>query len=254
MTAATVLDLKKLHGLIVEAKDILARGGGKITFRKIDLSKIMVVTSLDASFAKEEGLKSQSGFCSMICSSDVITGPTICNLVEYQSVRISRVVKSTMAAESAALSTALDRQLYLRLLVESMLHGEPETNEDWRHQLKIPGVLVTDARSLFDHINKTGSLPTERQTLIDLLVARDLVEANAVKVCWVPTTHQLADVFTKMMKPPPVMEKFLRTGFYSLVQTDLEGQGEEHRAALRQAQRQRRKERDKSKKDLKPTE
>ena len=125
-----------------------------------------------------------------------------------------------------------------------MLHGEPETNEDWRHQLKIPGVLVTDARSLFDHIKKTGSLPTERQTLIDLLVARDLVEANAVKVCWVPKTHQLADVFSKLMKPPPVMEKFLKTGFYSLLQTDIEGQGEEHRAALRQAQRQRRKERE----------
>ena len=61
---------------------------------------------------------------------------------------------------------------------------------------------------------------------------------------------KLADVFTKLMKPPPVMEKFLRTGFYCLVQTDIEGQGEEHRAALRQAQRQRRNERDKAKKDF----
>ena len=93
-------------------------------------------------------------------------------------------------------------------------------------------------------------MPTERQTLIDLLVAKDLVEAGAIKVCWVPTTHQLADVFTKIMKPPPVMSAFLRTGRYSLVQTEEESRGEDHRAALRQAQRQRRKDRVKAIKSL----
>ena len=79
------------------------------------------------------------------------------------------------------MSAALDRQLYLRLLLESLLHGEPEIQGDWRHRLTVPGFLVTDARSLYDHMHKTGSVPTERQTLIDLLIAKDLVEAGAVK-------------------------------------------------------------------------
>ena len=188
----------------------------------------------------------------MMCSSEVLKTHTQCNLVEYQSTRINRVVKSTMAAESASLSTALDRQLYLRLLVETYLYGETEANDEWRYKLRVPGILVTDARSLFDHINKTGSLPTERQTLIDLLVAKDLVEAGAIKVCWVPTTHQLADIFTKLMKPPPVMQAFLKTGRYSLAQTEEESLGESHRANLRQAQRQRRKERTKALKATAP--
>ena len=156
-------------------------------------------------------MKSQAGFISMLCSDEVLKGPTKCNIVEYLSTRISRVVKSTMAAESASLSTALDRQVYLRLLVEAYIHGEPPMSDDWKYNLKVPGILVTDARSLYDHINKTGSLPSERQTLIDLLVAKDLVEPQAVKVCWVPTT-QLADIFTKLMKPPAVAETFLKTG------------------------------------------
>ena len=231
---------------MVEARNIIASGSGVITFYPIELEKMVVVTSLDASFAKEEGMKSQSGFISMVCSDQVLKGPTKCNIVEYQSARISRVVKSTMAAESAALSIALDRQLYLRLLLESYLYGEPPTHEEWRYRLKVPGILVTDARSLYDHINKTGSLPSERQTLIDLLVAKDLVEANAVKVCWVPTTHQLADMFTKIMKLPSIAESFLKTGQYSLVQTISESQTEDHRASLRQAQRQRRKDREKA--------
>ena len=72
VTTATVGDQKKLHGLVVEAKNIIQEGGGKIRFYKIDMDKLAVVTSLDASFAKEEGLKSQAGFCSMLCSLDVL--------------------------------------------------------------------------------------------------------------------------------------------------------------------------------------
>ena len=95
-----------------------------------------------------------------------------------------------MAAESASLTLAFDRQSYLRLVLESMLYGEPEMGPEWKHQLKIPGVLLTDARSLYDHNNKTGSLPSERQTLVDLLIAPDLTEAKTIIVRWVPTTHQ----------------------------------------------------------------
>ena len=76
-----------------------------------------------------------------------------------------------MATVSPSLSTAVYRHVYIRLLLESMLFGEPENLKDWRYRLKIPGVMVTDAKSLFDHLRTTGSIPKERQTLIDLLVA-----------------------------------------------------------------------------------
>jgi len=249
LNQATMDDWNKLYLLQKEAKELVEQGKARIVFRKLDLDKLIVVTSLDASFAKEEGMKSQCGFISVITESDIVKEPTLCNIVEYTSTRISRVVKSTMAAESAGLSLALDRQLYLRLLVEAILHGEPEMGPEWRHELKIPGILVTDARSLYDHINKTGSLPSERQTLIDLLIARDLTEAKTITVRWVPTTHQLADIFTKMMKSTPISSKLLERQLYCLIGTDEEQIEEERRANLRKGQRDRRKERIKTVKE-----
>ena len=48
-------------------------------------------------------------------------------------------------------------------------------------------------------MNKTGSVPNdENHTLIDLLVPRDLTEAGAMKVRWIPTAHMLAAQLTKI--------------------------------------------------------
>ena len=63
----------------------------------------------------------------------------------------------------------------------SLMYGEPCFADDWRKELKIPGTLVTDARSLYDHLHKTGSIPKERQFLLELLAARELVEDGIYK-------------------------------------------------------------------------
>ena len=77
--------------------------------------------------------------------------------------------------------------------------------------------------------------------MIDLLVAKDLIEHGTVQIRWVPTGHMLADMLTKAMTPPAVAETFLRDGLYSLVQTEEAQQREAYRLALRQGQRARRK-------------
>ena len=105
---------------------------------------------------------------------------------------------------------------------------------------------MTDAKSLHDHLHKTGSVPSERQTLIDLLIARDLQEAAAITVKWVPTTYQLADILTKAMPVPPILALLLEQGLCALVQTEEDAVVEAHRAELRHNQRQRRKARSKA--------
>ena len=113
----------------------------------------------------------------VLTDAKVVSQPVIGTLVEYEISTIRRVVRSTMVAESDALSKSLDRQLYLRLMVESLLYGQPELRyTDWRVHLRVPGILVTDANSLYDNMQKGASLPAERQTLLDVLVAKDLVE------------------------------------------------------------------------------
>ena len=55
--------------------------------------------------------------------------------------------------------------------------------------------------------------------MIDLLVAGDLIESGALKLCWVPTTHMLAEVLTKAMKPSEIYVKFRDGQPFSLVRT-----------------------------------
>ena len=121
---------------------------------------------------------------------------------------------------------------------------------DWRTHLEIPGIVLTDAKSLFDHLGKSGSVPTERQTLIDLLVARDLQENGAVKIHWLPNTHMIADVLTKATPVNDVYRKFRDLGLYSLVPTVQQVDDERHRLTLRQGQRQRAKLRKQSEQDV----
>ena len=129
--------------------------------------------------------------------------------------------------------------------MECIPHGEPSL-EGWRHQLKIPGTFVTDSKSLFDHLTKTGSVPTARQTLIDLLVARDLHENDRVSIKWLPNKHMIADVLTKAVVPNEVYAKLIQHGSYSLVPTEAQQEEELHRQRLRQGQRQRAKARRKA--------
>ena len=106
------------------------RKDGKARIRLLgmpSLEQLHVITVCDASFAKEVGMKSQGGFFNLITSGAIMSGPAFVSNVEFSSNTINRVVRSTMAAESASLSTALDRQLFLRLLIESMIYGEPKS-------------------------------------------------------------------------------------------------------------------------------
>ena len=94
----------------------------------------------------------------------------------------------------------------------------------------VPGVLVTNAKGLYDHLHKTGSIPSERQTLNDLLIAKDLQEAAAVIIRRVPTSYQLADILTKAMSIPPALALLLDEGLCSLVQATEDAVAEAHRA------------------------
>jgi hypothetical protein len=156
-------------------------------------------------------------------------------------------VKSSLAAESASLSMAVDKHLYARVLLQALMHGEDKIGADWRKDLIIPGYVVTDARALFDHITTTGSLPAERATMMDLLSAKELIEQALIVMRWVPTQHQYADHLTKTMACD-LNRQYLEQGTVCLIQTSADAEKEQHKAALRKAQRERRKERSKESK------
>ena len=164
------------------------------------------------------------------------------SVVDFTTNKSTRVVRSSMAAEACAMALAADRHLYARLLLQMLLSGVQHVEARWREKLSIPGFITTEAKSLFDHMTTTGQVPKERQTLLDLLVCKDLIETKVVVMKWVPTYKQYADFLTKRMAAP-LWEEFVRTGRISLRETAEEAVEEERRRGIRRAQRHRRKER-----------
>ena len=84
-----------------------------------------------------------------------------------------------MAAESNSMSVAIDRHLHVKPLVDLMWNGPKEIGPDWRDKLTFGGALLTDAKSIYDHVWSTSQIPTERQTMLDLLVCKDMLQKKA---------------------------------------------------------------------------
>ena len=112
-TVADVKDLNKLEIKVKAAKPILM-------FRRVRLVNPLVLTVFNVSFAKEGKRRIRGGSITTVTTCGVKNETAVRIMVESNDTVIHRTVGRTWAAESAALATALDRQLHGRLLLESI--------------------------------------------------------------------------------------------------------------------------------------
>lgn len=248
VTRATYEDWKKATQVLREMKESAKQGQARIQYRPIEGDPVFA-TYFDAALGKKSELKGQQGEIHFLTSSAASSRKTTANVVEYHSNKISRVVKSSMAAEGCSMTSAADKQLYGRLLLQALWYGDVTWESSWRKSLKVPGILVTDAKSLFDHCTKTGHMASERQTALDILQVKELIQGETIVLKWTPTFRQLADGLTKEMEQNLIRE-WKREGGICLVCTDEDLKIEAHRSAIRKAQRERRAARMKSQRSL----
>ena len=166
----------------------------------------------DASFMQQLNEGSQFGYCIMMAPVTLYDGPTVTHLLDWNSAKIHRKVRSTLAAEAAGASRAYDRACFARCVIYEIECGK---DCHWTEMCRaVPFCLGTDCKSLYDVCTKLGSIPDERRVALDLLDVKEGVEELGDQVRWVPTDHMLADAFTKSM-PPDLLLKYLKTGVYS---------------------------------------
>ena len=113
---------------------------------------------------------------------------------------MDRVVASTLAAETYALSSAVDTCNWLRLMWEWLKNPAiPWRDPEQVWQKAYQGVAVMDCKSLYDVISK-NTLPQcqEHRTLVEALVIKDHVKTGIVPY-WVHSAAQLSDALTKIM-------------------------------------------------------
>ena len=150
-------------------------------FPKLDLNDICVRCYADASFGTLENGGSQAGVFVEIASGDQISP------VSWFSKRIKRVVTNTLAAETLAMSEAVDSAYYISGLLSEILFEN-------KHQIMIEG--FTDNYSLHQAAHTMTSVK-DRRLRIELGHIRESITKKEFILKWVPTSSQLSDVLTK---------------------------------------------------------
>ena len=178
----TVEDICQANKFIKDAKSVEV----SLQFPMLqDLSKVKLISFSDASFANLRGGGSQGGFLVFLqgCNDKYA-------LISWQSKKLKRVVKSTIAAETLALQDAAESCFMLRSQICELLQFDERS-------AIIPIVCVIDNKSLYDAIHSTKTV-TEKRLKVDICLLRDMLSKNEIEIVWKPTKLQLADGLTKI--------------------------------------------------------
>ena len=198
INCATIRDLGDANKLLHEAK---IHKDTKITIKSIPLQDLRFVSFSDASFANRANAQSQKG-CLILAASKQIgewKSSEVSPLIWY-SRKIARVVGSTLASETYALSGSVDLLSWMRIHWAWLLNPSDGWKDPEKYLATTPEAFaVVDCKSLYDLIQKTNipQCQEHRVTLEALIIKERLQEGIVVK--WVHSAAQLADSLTKHM-------------------------------------------------------
>eukprot|EP00439_Symbiodinium_sp_Y106_P084240 s635_g25.t1 len=179
--------------------------------------KMVVVGWSDAAVAnRPDGSSTGGHIYGLMRPEDVANCNGKVNLVGWKSGRLQRVARSSLAAETQALADLEQEIMFARLTWIELL-GEKVNLENTVPALsRVPAVLITDARALFDALDKgsiasSGYSMKDKYTALEMQALSQHVEEQGTILQWVDSDHQLADGLTKVQKRD-VLKKFLISG------------------------------------------
>ena len=151
----------------------------------LDFSKCSIVSFCDASFGNLPNGGSQGAFITFLVDRNGTYSP-----ISWQSRRIKRVVKSTLAAECLAAIESAESCVLLCTIFKELLSCQANSSS-------IDVIVFCDNRNLVDSVHSTTSIE-DRRLLIDVCVLRDMVSNGEINnFSWIPTDLQIANCLTK---------------------------------------------------------
>ena len=195
---ATVSDIIELNKVIYKVNKEQAY----VHFPKLTLSSVHLRVYSDASFNNLPDGGSQEGFLVLLSDSS-----NKCSPISWDSNRIKRAVRSTLAAETLALNDGCDTAFFASKLSCSILSSVGT-------ELKI--VAVTDNQSSVDAIH-SSSLISDRRLRVEMSALRQYQASSQVDFQNVKGTHQLSDVLTKRGASNKLLLATLQRGSSSLM-------------------------------------
>ena len=134
----------------------------------------------DASFGNLPNGGSQGGYIMLLVGENGTFSP-----ISWNSKRIHRVVRSTLAAETLAMSNAIDAGIVIAALYKELLKSE------------LPIICVTDSKSMFEAC-KSNKGVLEKRLRIEINSIKEVLENGTItKFVWSAASRQLADCLTK---------------------------------------------------------
>ena len=110
----------------------------------------------------------------------------------------SPFAQGSLSAEAQSMSTASSMCEWMSLVLADVQYGPCCAHSLWETSRRPPCMLVTDCKSLFDHL-KSPSAPSldDRRTSIDIIIIRESIRRMSASIRWLPTDRMLADSMTK---------------------------------------------------------
>ena len=208
-SSPTVQDLLRLNKVIRTAKVIET----KIKVRSIPVEHLRFMGVHDAAHANLEAGASQQGHLILAVHASITDCRVPVSVLSWQSKKIKRVVRSSLAAEASSMSTCQEHLDWMRTMWEQMTRSE-FVLENYEQFLKArPSILVTDCKSLYDAIHKEGAAPasTDKRLAIELAIIKAKAVSGETDLRWIDARYQIADCLTKhaSRKSEAVLQKIL---------------------------------------------
>nr|XP_039252849.1 uncharacterized protein LOC120330085 [Styela clava] len=180
--SATVKDLLRVNKVISKLKS----NSVDLNFCNLGSDKdLKLVCFVDASFGNLTDGGSQAASLIFLVGEH-----QRCNLISWQSKRIKRVVKSSLAAETLAMSAGVDMASFVSSLYTEIMHGAINLE-------KLPIEIVTDNRSLHDAIKSIKQVQ-DRRLRIEVAMLKEMMSNKKItRIRWCNSEQPLADNLTK---------------------------------------------------------
>lgn len=169
-----------------------------ILIPNLHIESLYIKIFADASFNNLPNGGSQGGFIVLLSDKFNNIAP-----IAWSSIKLKRVARSTLAAETLALTDGCDTSFFIASLAKEIIY--PKFPKD----IAIEG--YTDNHSLYETLKSTNSV-LDRRLRVEISALREMCENNELSINWIEKQCQLSDVLPKTGTSPQSLIDNLQKG------------------------------------------
>lgn len=185
----------------------------------LDLDTAVVGVFSDASFANRPDQTSQGAYLVTLMDPQATQGKmSSLSVLSWSTHKVRRVCRSTLSAEAQAAAMAVENGDFVKILLAEAKCSQFPIQNYHQYLKSQKGVLVIDARSVYDYLTSdSGKLPSDKRLALDLRMLQFYRQASDWDLRWVAGPQQLADSLTKEETNTGYLEWVMENAKYILV-------------------------------------